>query len=338
MLKYSFSYALVAVLFVLAAQERKSQPNRTNAEKQQQNANAQPVTTPVNNPSPQINDEAEAGRERYQKERDAKEDAFKTEQSRQNRIVVRATVWIAIATALNVVVALVYAVVALLQLAEIKKQAAHAGEQVGAMQDNLAETRKITSHNEKTVEAMQGQLDAMKEQAQIMGESLIQTKRAIAASDAQVHIAALAVETAEKSAIYAQRAYLSVAKGEIRGSGFLLRIENSGNSPANDVQMKAVAEMRSGALPVPDPGSTGGSYSYLGLIAPGGYSEPKVTSDIELSGAKQDELVQSGLEWWCAGVITYKDVFGNTRRTKFCFSRHWLSDSLQPWVQGNEAN
>jgi hypothetical protein len=178
---------------------------------------------------------------------------------------------------------------------------------------------------------MQSQLDAMK-------ETLAETAKIASHNERAVTVAERSVEVAQENAIYAQRAYLSVISGEIRGSGFVLRIENSGNSPANDVQMKAVAEMRAGALEAPAPGTAGGSYVYLGLIAPGGFFNAEVVSDVELSGAKQDELIQQGMEWWCAGVIRYEDVFRKTRHTRFCFKRHWLSDSLQPWLEGNEAD
>jgi hypothetical protein len=178
---------------------------------------------------------------------------------------------------------------------------------------------------------MQGQLDAME-------KTLAETARIASNNERAVNVAERRVVVAQENAIYAQRAYLSVTNGEIKGSGFLLRIENSGNSPANDVQMKPIAQMRSGALPVPDPGTTGGSYVYLGLIAPSGHFDAEVVSDVELSGAEQDELIKRDMEWWCAGIIRYQDVFGKTRHTKFCFSRHWLSDSRQPWIEGNEAD
>lgn len=59
--------------------------------------------------------------ESYRKERDAKDDAFKAEQLRQNWIITKATVWITFATCLNFIVGIVYAVFAGRQLKAMER-------------------------------------------------------------------------------------------------------------------------------------------------------------------------------------------------------------------------
>jgi hypothetical protein len=91
---------------------------------------------------------------------------------RQNRIVVWATVAIAVFGFLSFVAAFIYAMVSSRQLRAIKEQAQHAGAQVEILKGQADTLREQAS-------AMVGQLEAMKEQAAIMRESLAQTQRQI---------------------------------------------------------------------------------------------------------------------------------------------------------------
>lgn len=206
MLKHCFAYALVAVLFIsVATQERKTQPRQPNTKPKEQNTNTQPVSTPVNNSSSQINNAAEAEREREQKERDAKDDAFKAEQLRQNEIVANATFWMAVFAGINLLVAVAYAIFAALTLRAVKAQSHHAGEQV---------------------KKMQGQLEVMNKQAEAAK---------IAAEAAQK-----SVDVAERSLIVSMRPYVEVGARlktfELdRQAEIELILFNEGNSIAENV-------------------------------------------------------------------------------------------------------
>jgi hypothetical protein len=121
-----FIYALVAVLFLLAAQERSAQPSQTNAQNKIENT-AQQVSTPINSPSPQIDNSAKPESEGERKEREAKEEHFKSEQLRQNWIMVWATVLIAILTVVALILNVVFGTVSYKQW-ETAKTAANAAE------------------------------------------------------------------------------------------------------------------------------------------------------------------------------------------------------------------
>src|SRR6266545_2798288 len=90
---------------------------------------AQQEATPELSPSTSIesqgavNDSGEGTSEAQNKERDAKEQAFKTEQLNQNRIIKNATIVIAVFTALNVLIAGVYAYFAGRQWQAVRRQA-----------------------------------------------------------------------------------------------------------------------------------------------------------------------------------------------------------------------
>ncbi|MGI8732675.1 MAG: hypothetical protein ACR2LM_05165 [Pyrinomonadaceae bacterium] len=153
MLKHIFAYALVAALFGWAAQERKSPPNESDAARKQQDTKAQPTSTPIENPSPQIDNPSDAASSSQSQERNAEDDASKAQQLRQNQIIANASLWMAIFAGLNLVVASVYAYFALKTLRAVEQQSRHAGEQVNVMRDQLTVT--------------QGQLDAMKSQLEL---------------------------------------------------------------------------------------------------------------------------------------------------------------------------
>lgn len=91
------------------------------------------------------------------------------------------------------------------------------------------------------INAMEGQLTAMQDQAQSMRDSLGQTSSLITQNERAVIAAEQSIEIAQENTIYAQRAYVMVTSTEaihIIGPDILrLKIENSGNTPANDVEI-----------------------------------------------------------------------------------------------------
>jgi len=228
-----------------------------------------------------------------------------------NRILIITSIVTAIAV-------LIYTVFAGLQWWAIRKQGVYASDQVGKMQ---------------------GQLDAIKEQARIMSESLEKTRNIVTQNERAVRAAERSVEVAEQNTVYAQRAYISVTAGDANWGRFFLRIENSGNTPASKVQLIAIAEVRADPPITPDVALPGTDrYTYIGLISPRGYFEKEVRINPEITDEQRPLVGQGKLKPWSSGVILYQDAFGIDRKTTFCFYQTCGSTKLQPWVHGNEAD
>jgi hypothetical protein len=150
----------------------------------------------------------------------------------------------------------------------------------------------------------------------------------------------------EQQAEYAQRAYVCVPAGNIqivhqlpasteRVAVFNLRVENFGNTPANDVRIHSFAEI---VTDVPDPAMkvTGKEPSRIGLIAPHAHTEHWIRTP-ELSREDDQRWVNGEIEICCGGVITYS-TFGETRTTKFCLLQRVRSASVEPYGKWSEAD
>ena len=120
--RHVFTCALVVFFVLLGAQERKSQPRKPNRQTQGSEAQRNPNPAPLHSSTPQINNEREAERETYQKERDAKQDALQAQQTRQNQIIANATYWMAVFAGVNLFVAITYAFFAFFTLLAVRKQ------------------------------------------------------------------------------------------------------------------------------------------------------------------------------------------------------------------------
>jgi hypothetical protein len=234
---------LAALFLVYCAQDITTQPRNRNRQSQAQQSTSQPSPTPVDNRQAEIDNAAKAERERYEKAREAKEDSFREEQARQNRIISGASFWMAVFAGINLFVAVVYAGFAWLTLRAVKRQADHASEQVGVTRGQLTamdrerrvlhthagamfqtarftkqmlnETHNLVIQNADAVAAMQGQLDAMKEQTRLIAR--------------QVELS-----------VISERAYLLLRKWMTPRfqNGFLIleaRLINGGRTPAWDV-------------------------------------------------------------------------------------------------------
>src|ERR1051325_639559 len=102
-------------------------------------------------------------------------------------------------------------------------------QQWQAMQAGLERTDRV-------IEKMQSQLDEVQKQSGLMESSLAQTRTLVEQNERAVKAAEANVRTVEKTSIYANRAYLSVAIEKIEESfQFHLRVDNSGNTPAINV-------------------------------------------------------------------------------------------------------
>lgn len=197
---------------------------------------------------------------------------------------------------------------------------------------------------------MRAQWNAMEKQETAMRDQLTVMK---ATGGAQFDIAKITTEQAEKSAIYAQRAYVTA---KIRGTGdgshqWRLRIENSGNTPANNVCVYHSGEFRETppwdmyAPPfrsMPEEQvlfETALMHTErLGVIAPNNsyhiVRTPKITA---LIPAEKKRWIGGDIKFFCWGAIVYEDIFNEKRYTWFCFFESQKYPNGYPCEHGNKA-
>ena len=176
-------------------------------------------------------------------------------------------------------------------------------------------------------------------QAKAMDAQVQQSERAIKAAENNV-------ETVEKTAVYANRAYV-VAK--IRGAGrewpqLRLRIQNTGNTPANNVIVAYACGLREEP---PHREWPDGLVSYdigyaeverLGLIAPqSSYHVIETPLVVALDNAQTDQWRGGKLKFYCWGRISYEDIFNDKRWTEFCFVKSESHEGGYPCKHGNQA-
>lgn len=145
---------------------------------------------------------------------------------------------------------------------------------------------------------------------------------------------------------YANRAYVCIPVAnmdifteiETRNDKFVFkfRVENTGNTPANNVRVIGGTGVTEEDIPDPALRTADKNMRDVGLIAPKGHVEhwfkaPELTSE-------QNKLWGAGkLKIYCSGVITYK-TFGKTRTTKFCLLRRVASMKVEYCGKWNEAD
>jgi hypothetical protein len=164
------------------------------------------------------------------------------------------------------------------------------------------------------------------------------------------------IKSAEESSISAQRAYV-VAKIEDIGQRdstlqFRLRIENGGNTPANNVCVFFASELRESPpwdmaskqfLEMPEKQiSFDTSLSHaerLGVIAPNGSYQIVSTPETSFkSPAEYQRFGYGELNFFCWGRIVYEDIFSQKRHTDFCFFQSQKKPFGYPCEHGNKAN
>lgn len=336
MRKHTFVCALVAVVSLSAAQERQSQPSQRNAQPKTQDANAQPVSTPIHNPSPQIDNAAEAERERERKKTDAEDVAFKSEQLRQGRIIVWATVAMAIFAGLNVVVAVIYAFYARKTLKAIKEQSGHASDQAIAAKTaaEMAQGQLVAMQSQER--AQYQSLEAMRDQAKIMDRSLVLGTRAY------VGVHSIVFDP------HKQRIFL--------------HIENIGKVPAkiSNVTIELIIRVPDHLMPS-DPFGNRKGWGLKEGLRPPVIGEPELLDYWELriptlhsyKGAKlfpgslkigimirlneifyitpeyYETITAGRAKMFVRGLIEYSDGFHRGKKTEFAF-RYYLSDDI--WI------
>lgn len=193
--------------------------------------------------------------------------------------------------------------------------------------------------------AIVGQVLIYRKQRDIMEQQWLAMRDSLKISRSQVHQAYKEVdlmrkslEIARQNMIYAQRAYVTVTNGVVtQGVGettdrFRMRVENSGNTPAYAVQVEAAIEVREHGGRITPVEAT--AISQLGIIAP----KHHYLWDVPRS---PNRLEPGGARLYCRGIITYQDIFGEVRLTRFCLTEGDLNEDglteLVPCQSGNEA-
>ena len=187
--------------------------------------------------------------------------------------------------------------------------------------------------------AMREQLAAIREQTQSMQDSLTETRSMTEQNRRAVEAAEKGVDIAQQNMIFAQRAYVTITDGAIirpiRELLFKMTIRNSGNTPAYDVRVARKVDIL-GSLP--DPNTPWETWSRLGVIAPQGRVELLAPAPDSVTDQQNQLIAMGKLKTYCWGIILYKDIFGEDRYTKFCFSDRLGESHFGPCESGNEAN
>lgn len=211
------------------------------------------------------------------------------------------------------------------------------GKEWRVMQQGLRQTDKIIestkrglAQTDQMIEKMEGQLEVMRQQ--------------VVASETQFRVTLEGIRVGEKNSIYANRAYVAASIGQIEeGFRFHLRIENSGNTPANDVRVNYGCSLREKP---PVEKAENGQLSYhsdwryeeaLGVIAPKGASTMVTPKFNQLTGPEHQKWKLSQLKFYCWGTIVYDDIFHERRQTWFCFHQSQPHPHGYPDEYGNEV-
>jgi hypothetical protein len=144
-------------------------------------------------------------------------------------------------------------------------------------------------------------------------------------------------DIAQQNMIYAQRAYVTITDGVVafivgEGDGrFRMRVKNSGNTPAYAVQVEAEVEVQeNGVRKTQEEGPV--TITQLGIIAPEHHYFCEVPRPYGERGP---------IRLYCRGMITYQDIFGEIRHTRFCLAQGRFNEQgltqLIPCQTGNEA-
>jgi hypothetical protein len=180
-----------------------------------------------------------------------------------------------------------------------------------------------------------------------MQDSLTKTRNLVAQNERAIKAAEDNVKTVEETAIYANRAYLRADYAMMRGSAGVrpyLRIENSGNTPANDVRLSYSCDFRD-SPPYTDYGDGMVAYDVgfnhqakVGLIAPKGFELVPPPDTKTLTASEREQWRADGIKLYIWGVISYEDIFNKPRRTQFTFSQVASSPKGEPCEYGNRAD
>ena len=218
-------------------------------------------------------------------------------------------------------------VVLLVQSVIYAQQAEFMRQQSKAMRESVERTDTI--------------IEKMQDQLKVMRDALTQSERAVKAAEDNVR-------AVEKTSIYENRAYVIPKVRDVSNVGpkIRLRIENRGNTPANNVRVRYAyglrdqpphQEVEGQSIAVYDIGFT--ETETYGVIAAHSSYQVLETPTIDGFTPSQEEDCRTGkLQFYCWGRIDYEDIFQERRYTDFCFVVSHEHPDGYPCKHGNEAN
>lgn len=215
---------------------------------------------------------------------------------------------------------------------------------IDAMLDQLEVINKQEGHLSAQAEAAKTQAETMTGQLEAIKQQAIHDNLRFEAQLEQNQIGILA---AEKSAQYAQRAYVYAKIGQVIEDVFdvTLLIENSGNSPANDVRLSYRAEFRE-RDPHKDTGDWDSFHSpyhnprRIGLLPPKIYFPETIYHRPVPTPDDLRKYYKRNWNYHVWGEIAYRDVFRNEWYTSFAFYVTAIGNmkvTVMPGLTGNEA-
>ncbi|MDX6528124.1 MAG: hypothetical protein QOH41_414 [Blastocatellia bacterium] len=212
-------------------------------------------------------------------------------------------------------------------------------KQLREMRSTLAVLTRQASAQEKQTGTMQEELDAIKGQEAVMRDQLVVMK---AQGEAQFDIAEISTKAAKESAIYAQRAYVSITSGSVQVAPngdvlFSLRIENTGNTFARQVKILSIVDVVRKPPTIDQTLPDLPNWATMGLIGPRSFITKLATTRQALTREESELVERRERKLCCWGVIEYVDMFGERRTTKFCFQDSPLGGQFGPYGDDNDA-
>jgi hypothetical protein len=212
-----------------------------------------------------------------------------------------------------------------------------------ASAQGIATCEQLIAMREQTW-AMRGQLAAIQKQAAIMSDGLTETRNVVAQNERVIEVAEENTRVFEQKTIDTNRAYVTASIETIEeGFQFHLGIDNSGNTPANDVRVfygfgfrekPPFEKTEDGRLTVD------GNYARdegLGVIAPKSSLTLRTPKCGQMSGPDFQRWKLSQIRFYCWGMISYRDFFYQKRLSWFCFYQGQTAPKGAPYEHGNQA-
>lgn len=245
-------------------------------------------------------------------------------------------------------------VAAFFQYLTAREQSSAAREQAGTAREQAAlMQRQLNTMNEQA-KSMEEQTNSLKESVAHQKESIGQTgtlikqqQEALSYGQRSTRAAEHGVDLAAQSMRYGDAAYVGIATVAMDTVGEKIRarlkIINSGNTPADNVVSYCHLTVRNRPLPLftladakKDIEDERASRTQIppngGVIFQDLFSATRLSEKVSRLLNESDDRV---FVW---GMVTYDDVFGRRRWTKFCFEQVAGSRDLENCSNNNEAN
>ncbi len=276
------------------------------------------------------------------KEDAAQESKDRAEKTANDRKLVEFTRWLVIATLILGAVGLLQLFVFGLQSYYLRKTVNAAGEQSEAMERAIREANRSASAIEEVAKHIGTSAKTAVEQSKSMEQSVAEATRLASAMDAVAKEIAVSARAATESVVALRertaqqmRAYLAVVVGaaiyQERGKGLKFEgkplLINTGHTPANNVSYRASAAI----LPVPMPDDF--SFPLSGKVTGAAMLGPQQSANLsavvnDFCDDTEVEAIKAcnGRALYVWGIVTYEDIFGENRQTRFCQCLTWLND------------